>query len=191
MWYNGSQGGGVFMRPEFRTLLVDQRGAAVILWSCFMIAIVLYIVIAHNVLANPRFAQGFSQAPSVRIAFWVLAIVDLGYYVYWKRRYLTPKAILADAHTVKLLRALEEHKGAAERRAAAAVSAYVTRKTIVFAIIEAIAVYGLLLALAGGYLHDQYLLSALSLVLLSFEFPSEKSLARVLDKLEQTGAAAG
>ena len=55
------------IRPEFRKLLTDQRGAAVILWSFFMIAIVLYIVIARNVLATPRFARGFSQAESVRI----------------------------------------------------------------------------------------------------------------------------
>ena len=38
------------IRPEFRTILMDQRGAAVILWSCFMISVVIYIVIARNVL---------------------------------------------------------------------------------------------------------------------------------------------
>ena len=46
------------IRPEFRKLLMDQRGAAVILWSFFMISIVIYIVIAQNVLANPKYARG-------------------------------------------------------------------------------------------------------------------------------------
>ena len=46
------------IRPEFKKLLMDQRGAAVILWSFFMISIVIYIVIAQNVLANPKYARG-------------------------------------------------------------------------------------------------------------------------------------
>ncbi|HET9885450.1 MAG TPA: hypothetical protein VFS81_27205, partial [Candidatus Binatia bacterium] len=59
------------------------------------------------------------------------------------------------------------------------------RKIVLFAIIEAIAVYGMILALVGRFLLDQYLLSALALVLLIVEFPSEKSFSAVLQKLEQ------
>src|SRR5207253_10526755 len=72
------------IRPEFKQILMDQRGAAVILWSCFMISIVIYIVIAEHVLANPRFARGFSVAETLRIVLWALVVVDLGYYAYWK-----------------------------------------------------------------------------------------------------------
>src|SRR5512142_964317 len=178
------------IRPEFRKLLSDQRGAAVILWSCFMIAIVLYIVIARNVLANPRFAAGFSRAQSVRVALWILAIVDLGYYAYWKKRYVTAEAMVAESQTTKLLRALEEYQGPQERRAAAVVSTYVTRRTVLFAIIEAIAVYGLLLALAGHYLSDLYSLSTLSLLLLTLEFPWERSFERLIKKIEEPSAVA-
>ncbi len=172
------------IRPEFRELLTDQRGAAVILWSCFMIAIVIYIVIARNVLATPRFARGFSQAQSVRIGLWILALVDFGYYVYWKKRYLSSEAVLAEAKSTKLLRALEGHQGPLEERAAAVVSTYVTRKTVVFAIIEAIAVYGLILGLAGPYPPDLYLLSVVSWLLLTLEFPSERSLEGLLHKVD-------
>jgi hypothetical protein len=186
-----SQRGGAMIRPEFRKILCDQRGAAVILWSCFMIAIVIYIVIARNVLATPRFARGFSQAESVRIGLWVLALVDFGYYVYWKKRYVSSEAILGEAKSTKVLRALEGHQGPLEERAAAVVSTYVTRKTVLFAIIEAIAVYGLLLALAGHYLSDLYLLSAVSLLLLTVEFPSERSLERLLHKVEGAETAPG
>jgi len=40
------------IRPEFKTILLDQRGAAVILWSCFVISIPIYVVISRSVLAN-------------------------------------------------------------------------------------------------------------------------------------------
>jgi hypothetical protein len=172
------------IRLEFRTILMDQRGAAVILWSCFMISVVIYIVIAANVLDNPRFARGFAIADTLRIVFWTLVAVDLGYYAYWKKRFLKPEAILAGAHQTKLFRALEEHQGTLEKRAAGVVSTFVTRKVVVFAIIEAIAVYGLVLALVGRYLLDQYWLSALSLLLLTFEFPSQKSLEQLLLRVE-------
>jgi hypothetical protein len=176
------------IRPEFRQLLMDQRGAAVILWSCFMISIVIYLVIVDHLLANPRFAHGFSIAATARIVLWALVIIDLGYYAFWKKRYLTNEGILADPTKTKLFRALEEHKGAQEERAAAVVSTYVTRKVVVYAIIEAIAVYGLVLALVGRYLADQYFLSALSLLLLTLEFPSEKTLLRLVQRVESMEA---
>jgi hypothetical protein len=81
---------------------------------------------------------------------------------------------------------LEGHQGRIEERAASVVSTYVTRKIVLFAILEALAVYGLVLAIVGRYLADQYLLSALSLVLLTLEFPSEMSLEQLVRKIEQT-----
>jgi len=179
------------IRPEFRKLLMDQRGAAVILWSFFMISIVIYIVIAENVLANPKYAQGLSFAETARIVLWFLALVDLGYYFFWKKRYLAPQAILHNSQKTKLFRALQEHKGSVEERAAAIVSTFVTRKVVIFAIIEAIAVYGLVLAIVGRYLSDQYLLSALSLALLALEYPTEHFLEKLVQEVEgsppQTG----
>ena len=175
------------IRPEFRTILMDQRGAAVILWSCFMISVVIYIVIARNVLADPKYAAGLWFAENARIVLWFLAVVDLGYYVWWKQRYLAQDSILGGAKRAKLFRALEGHKGQIEERAATVVSTYVTRKIVLFAILEALAVYGLVLAIVGRYFLDQYLLSALSLILLSIEFPTEKSLAGLLRVVEGSG----
>ena len=174
------------IRPEFRTILMDQRGAAVILWSCFMISVVIYIVIARNVLADPKYAAGLWFAENARIVLWFLAVIDLGYYVWWKRCYLTRQSILGRTKRTKIFRALEGHKGQVEERAATVVSTYVTRKIVLFAILEALAVYGLILAIVGRYLADQYLLSALSLVLLTLEFPSEKPLEQLVRKIEQT-----
>ena len=175
------------IRPEFKTILLDQRGAAVIIWSFFVIFIALYVFISRHLLANPDFGRGFSYAAPARAVFWLLTLVDIGYYIYWKR-HLTPEAVLRNASASKRLRALEGYKGGEEERAAAVVSTYVTRKIVLFAIIEAIAVYGMILALVGRFLLDQYLLSALALVLLIVEFPSEKSLSTVLQKLEHNTA---
>jgi hypothetical protein len=175
------------IRPEFKTILVDQRGAAVIIWSFFVIFIALYLFISRHLLANPDFGRGFSYADAARAVFWLLTVIDFGYYIYWKR-HLAPEVVLREAKTSKRLRALEGYKGGEEERAAAVVSTYVTRKVVLFAIIEAIAVYGMILALVGRFLLDQYLLSALALVLLIVEFPSEKSLSTVLQKLEHNTA---
>ena len=178
------------IRPEFRQLLMDQRGAAIILWSCFMISIAIYLVIAKSVLGNPKYAAGFSFAETARIVLWVLVLVDLGYFAWWKKRYLTAEAILNETKQAKLLRALEEHQGQLEQCAASAVSTYITRKVVLFAIVEALAVYGLVLALVGRYFLDLYLLSGLSLILLALEFPSQKSLEQIIQRIEAAGEVA-
>ena len=167
---------------------MDQRGAAVILWSFFVISIPVYIFISQRFITVPA-AGASSFAYTVRIFVWLLALVDLGYYAHWKRRNLSPNAILASAKSAKLFRALADFQGDAEERAAFAVSTYVTRKVVVFAIIEAIAVYGFVLAFIGGLVADQYFLSALSLMLLTIEFPSEKSLEAIVKAAEQPASA--
>jgi hypothetical protein len=168
------------IRPEFRQILKDQRGAAVILWSAFTIFVVVYIVIADNILANPKYARGLWFADSARIVFWALSVIDLGYYVYWKKRYFTPAAMAAGSSKTKLLRALDGYNGLHEKEAALLVSTFITRKIVLYAIIEALAVYGLVLAIVGRYFMDQYALSALSLILLTAEFPTARSLESVL-----------
>jgi hypothetical protein len=83
---------------------------------------------------------------------------------------------------------LEEFSGSVEECAAYVVSTYVTRKVVLFAIIEAIAVYGFVLAILGRFVSDLYVLSTLSVMLLVIEFPSEKSLTELLGAVEQTPA---
>ena len=173
------------MRPEFRKVLLDQRGAAVILWSCFFISVPIYLIISRSLLANPNIGTNRAIAEPARIIFWLLALVDLGYYVYWKKRYLAAKVILRESKTSKLFRALEDFSGPLEERAAYVVSTYVTRKVVIFAIIEAIAVYGFALAFLGRFVADQYLLFVLSLALLALEFPSAKSLTALVQEVEQ------
>jgi hypothetical protein len=51
-------------------------------------------------------------------------------------------------------------------------------------------VYGLVLALVGRYFLDLYLLSGLSLILLALEFPSQKSLEQIIQRIEAAGEVA-
>lgn len=179
------------IRPEFRKILLDQRGAAVILWSAFVISIPIYLVIARNVLGNPNIGSNRALAETARVVLWLLTVVDLGYYAYWRKRNLSSEAILRAARATKLFRALEEFKGGVEERAAYVVSTYITRKVVIFAIIEAVAVYGLVLAIIGRFVQDQYWLSALSVALLVFEFPSQKSLEALIRRVEQAPLDSG
>jgi hypothetical protein len=172
-------------RPEFKTVLLDQQGPAVILWCFFTISVPIYLLIAQMVDGEGGFlGNSTTTAQTMRAVLWLLVLVDLGYLVWWKRRNLTRSALMQRSNKTKILRALEEHKGRTEERAAMVVSTYVTRKIVVFAIIEAIAVYGLVLALVGRYLWDQYLLSGLSLALLVMEFPRKNMLETLLRETE-------
>ncbi|MGZ8423484.1 MAG: hypothetical protein ACXWYD_00885 [Candidatus Binatia bacterium] len=173
------------IRPEFRKILLDQRGAAVILWSFFAISIPIYLVIARQILGNPSVGTNPAIAEPSRIIFWILTVVDLGYYGYWRKKNLTPQAIRRDARQTKLFRAVAEFNGVDEQNAAYIVSTYITRKVVIFAIIEAIAVYGFVLAFLGRYVGDQIALSLLSLVLLAVEFPGQKSLDGLIDAVER------
>jgi hypothetical protein len=176
------------IRPEFRKILLDQRGAAVILWSCFVISIPIYLVISRSVLSNPNVGTNRAIADPARMIFWFLSVVDLGYYAYWKKRNLNAEAILRESKTSKLFRALEEFSGVLEERVAYVVSTYITRKVVIFAIVEALAVYGFVLAFLGRFVSDQYLLSTLSLVLLVIEFPSETTLDALLRAAEESAS---
>ena len=173
------------IRPEFRKILLDQRGAAVILWSFFAISIPIYLVIARQILGNPSVGTNPAIAEPSRIIFWILTVVDLGYYGYWRKKNLTPQAIRRDARETKLFRAVAEFNGVDEQNAAYMVSTYITRKVVIFAIIEAIAVYGFVLAFLGRYIGDQIALSLLSLLLLAVEFPGQKSLDGLIDAVEK------
>lgn len=168
------------IRPEFNKILLDQRGAAVILWSFFAMSIPIYLVIARQVLGNPNVGTNPAIAEPSRIVFWILTVIDLGYYGYWRRNNLTIQAIRRDARQSKLFRSLADFKGVDEQNAAYIVSTYVTRKVVIFAIIEAIAVYGFVLAFLGRFVADQITLSLLSLLLLALEFPRQKAMERLL-----------
>jgi hypothetical protein len=175
------------IRADFRNTLLDQHGASVILWSFFFVSIFLYVFIAHLVVGSRGFPINPRVALSARAILWILVFVDFGYLVRWKQRYLSRDRMLESSNKTKIFRALQGHSTPAEKTAVAVVSTYVTRKIAAFAIIEAIAVYGLVIALVGRYFWDQYLLSGLSVALLIMEFPAKSSLESLIRRLEIIG----
>ncbi|MGH7770994.1 MAG: hypothetical protein ACREQA_02010 [Candidatus Binatia bacterium] len=176
------------IRPEFRKTLESQQTVLVSLWAAFTIAIFLYLWIAELILASPKFPARVSFSETARMILWLLAILDLGYLIWWKKRFLTKHAILEGSKKFKLLQALQEHKSPLEEQAAGVISSYITGKIVAFAIVEAIAVYGLILALVGRYVWDQYLFSIASGALLLFEFPSKHFLEELLRDVEVRGS---
>ena len=173
------------IRAEYRKILIDQRGAAIILWSFFAISIPIYLVIARQLLGNANLGTNPTIAEPSHIIFWILTVVDLGYYGYWRQKNLTTEGIRRDARQTKLFRALEEFNGVDEQNAAYLVSTFVTRKVVIFAIIEAIAVYGFVLAFVGRFVVDQIAFSILSLILLVIEFPRQKSVNALIDSVDR------
>lgn len=176
------------IRPDFKTVLLDQRGATVILWSFFTAFLAVYIWIARAAVQDGAFLIHGAAARVARAALWLLVIVDLGYLSWWKKSKLSRKALIDGSGAARMLRALADYKGEVERRAASVISTYVTRKVTAFAIIEAVAVYGFVLAVIGGYLWDLYFLSALSLLLLVIEFPTKGFHEGLLREIESPAA---
>ncbi len=176
------------IRPEFRKALDSQQKVLVVLWVVFIWAIFVYLWIANFILAKSGFSAGSSFSGSARIVLWLLAFLDLGYLVWWKKRFLTKEAILGGSKKFKLLQALQGHKSPLEEQAAGVISSYVTGKIVAFAIVEAVAVYGFVLALVGRYVWDQYLFSIASGVMLLFEFPSKPFLEELLRDVEVRGS---
>jgi hypothetical protein len=176
------------IRPEFKKSLEGQQQVLVVLWAVFVWAIFVYLGITHFVLMKSGFAPGGSYSETLRVVLWVLAFIDVATLVWWKKNYLTNEAILGGAKQYKVLQSLQEHANAVEERAAGIVSSYVTSKVVVFAIIEALAVYGFVLAVVGRFLPDQYLFSLAGLVLLLLEFPSKARLQKLLRQVEARGS---
>lgn len=175
------------IRPEYRKTLDGQQQVLVLLWTFFASGIFVYLWLTEFILGRSGFSEGSSFAETTRVVIWLLAVIDLGTFFWWRKRYLTKEALLRESKKYKLLQVLQEHTTPLEERAAQVVSSYVTSKIVAFAIVEAMAVYGFVLALVGGYVRDQYLLSLASCLLLVLEFPSKSRLEELLRDVEVLG----
>lgn len=171
------------IRTEFRKALENQQQVLVILWVFFLCGIFLYLWITEFVLSKSNFSAGSSVSQAARVFLWLLAFLDLGTLVWW-RRFLTKEAILGGAKKYKRLQALREHSSPHEEQAAGMISYYVTSKIVAFAIIEAIAIYGFVLAVVGRYIGEQYLFSLAAAALMIVEFPSKARFEKLLREIE-------
>jgi hypothetical protein len=83
--------------------------------------------------------------------------------------------------------ALRGYESPVEEKAATVVSYYFTLKLVSFAMAEAVALCGFVLAFIGHYFWDQYLLSFAALVLLLWQFPSKAFLDGLVTEIETRG----
>jgi len=172
------------IRPEYREALESQHKVLVILWFVFLAGIVLYLWISQRFLTErPSAAEGFFAQASATV-LWALAFADVATLVWWRRRFLSRQAILGRVRQYKILQSLQQHNTEAEEQAAGVVSAYVTGKIVVFALVEAVAIYGFALAFVNRDFSSQFILSAAAAALLLFEFPAKRFLAELLRGVE-------
>lgn len=130
----------------------------------------------------PVFLKGDSISSSsnsatefLRQAFWFLVILETVFLIWWKKRFLTVKRLLeASTRGIFLGKFVRGAQNPVEKRAGAIILNYFFRSLLAFGVAESIALYGLLLALVGYYVVDQYTLSTVSLVLVSYFFPSNR-----------------
>ena len=125
------------------------------LWYASAASLVVYLavpfMIPHSIPSRP------AEFPlPIRPILWIIALVECGIVVWWKRTYLTPDRLanLAKANDNSLL-----------------VGQFVGRSVSGFAIAASIAVYGLVLALVGRHFWDQYLLTILAFLCLIYAYP--------------------
>lgn len=175
------------LRSDFRKALEGQQQILVLLWIFFVGAIFFYLWLTEFILGRSGFWAASSLTGTFRVVLWLLGFADLGTFVWWRKRFLARNGLLAGSKSYKILQGLQEHQTPLEERAAQIVSSYVTSKIVGFAILEAMAVYGFILAGVGGYIHDQYLLSLAAGALFLFEFPSKRFLDDLLRELEAQG----
>lgn len=144
------------MTPESQRALEDRRRLLVLIWAGFLACLLVYLVLPWFVAFSEVFLDGGSFPGVSRTGLWAVAFLIVGFLWWWDERWLTREALLNhDRFTWGTL-----------------ASNYAAKKIVGFALAEAVAIYGLLLALIGQYLWDQLLLSGVSGALLIRLYPS-------------------
>jgi hypothetical protein len=172
------------IRPEFRKKLERQHTILLLVWAAFVHAVFLYLWMTNFMLSRSS-VYGLSEA--VRVALWLISVIEIGLLFFWKSLYLNKQAILSRALKAPVTSSLAGYESPQEQRAAEVVSSYFLSKLTALALAEAVAISGFVLAFIGGYLWDQYVLSLLSGVLLLLQFPSKDFLEELTREVELHG----
>lgn len=159
--------------PEVKRALDNQQTVLVVIWTAFIVSLIVYLLIPEAVFPRMAPAAGDPFSDPIRSALWAVSLAAMGFYAWWRRRYLTKEALLEGARTAPVI---------------ALFSRYMGRKIVAFAVAESLALYGLLLVFFGRYFWDQYLLSIVSAVLLIVEFPSRVFPEELVRGAESRGA---
>jgi hypothetical protein len=177
------------IRPEFRGELLGQQKKLTRIWLAFAEAILIFLGMPYLFppVLHPEWAP-----ETVRTGLWLVAIVEVGVLAWWNRRYLGTQSILRDASTNRRLEPLSgfsKPKSPLEEGAVRVISWFWVVKLVGFAFAGSLALYGLVLAVVGGYFADQYILSFVGGLLLAYQFPTAESFERLLRQYEDRAGA--
>ena len=164
------------MEPEMRKALEDQRKLLVLVWSGFISALVIYLLIPQFISVSELSPGPGSFSDILRTPLWIVALAEFGVLWWWNNRFLTKEAVLKE---MTVLQKLSENQ---------AVSSYAGKKIVAFALAESIAIYGLVLALIGNHLSDQYLMTLIAGLWLVYLYPSGAFFEDLAREFEARGA---
>lgn len=155
------------MEPAFRPPADRQRRFLILTWWGSVAALVFYLFLPWFVHLERMPADG-EPFPGFRRILWLVAVIQIGVVIYWIQRSLSKEA---------LMRALRG-------TAIDPVAYYTGKQMAAIAIAQSVAVYGLVLALVGGYFYDQYLLTLISGLLLLRQYPPARRFEELRSELE-------
>ena len=162
------------IQPESRKLFEDGQKVIVIMWFVFISTLVIWLFIPLSGVPAERFLNGPSSPDTTRIALWFVILVVMGVLLLWIKNFLTKEAIL---------KKVTRGQNSAKRR----LRSYLLRKVLAFALAESIAIYGLVLAMLGRFMWDQYVLTLVSGLFFIYLFPSGAFLDELIREYEERG----
>jgi hypothetical protein len=165
--------------------LRNQQSVLVIMWYS-IVFMILFFLFVPMFLSGDSISLPKTSAPGfLRRALWVLAILQAIFLVWWRKRYFTIERPLEGSDRDNIVGALVKRAQNGMGQRAGKVSwRYFLRSILAFGIAESIALYGLVLAVTGHYVVDQYSLSALSLMLLFYFYPSNTLFGHISEQAE-------
>jgi hypothetical protein len=140
------------MEPATENEIKNAHKRTVIIWASMALSVVVYVVVAERVrsiLTPDDYFLIYDGSPLVYLRY-ALLVVSLGHFLLIK---VIPAGMLARADSRNVIAKL------------------IAASVISFALCEAMAIYGLLLFLAGGNIVDTYVGAVLSAVGLGMVFP--------------------
>lgn len=159
------------LQQDAKKLVEATQRQLVIMWPAFVSTVVICLFIPQVIDSVHFPADGNFGSGTLRAPLWFVSLVVLGILWWWNRQFLTKEAIL-------------KRVGEGQGMAPKVLRSYLLRKIIAFALAEAIAIYGLVLAIIGSYLWDQYVLSAVSGLAFIFLYPSRTFLDELIEGYE-------
>ena len=177
------------IRPEFRGELLGLQKKLARIWLAFAETILIFLAMPYLFppVLHPEYAP-----ETVRRGLWLVSVVDIAVLAWWNRRYLGTQSILSQAATNRRIKpppGLSQPKSPLEEGAVKVVSWFWIAKLVAFGFAESLALYGLALAVVGGYFLDQYILSFVSGLLLAYQFPTAESFEAILREYEGRAGA--